>query len=89
MYAYITHWMGIHNIPVWTFDGTSRLKDFEKRTMIELRQKALSKRIHEINTAVNERELGNQNRRSSWATMMNGARGIRNRSTNTQGSEAA
>jgi hypothetical protein len=81
--------MGIHNIPVWTFDGTSRLRDFEKRTEKELREKAFLKRIREINAAVNERALGAQERRSSWATMMNGTRGFRSRRTNTDGSEAA
>jgi hypothetical protein len=81
--------MWIHNIPVWTFDGTLRLRDFEKRTEKQLREKALLKRLREINAAVNERAMGDREPRSSWATMMNGTRGFRNRRSNTDGSEAA
>jgi hypothetical protein len=89
LYAYVTHWMGIHNIPIWTFHGTSTLKEFEKEIVIELRRKAFLKRIREINAAVNEPPLGDQDRRSSWGTVINGTRGFRNRRTTTLDSEAA
>jgi hypothetical protein len=81
--------MGVHNIPFWTFHGTSTLKELEKKTVIDLRRKAFLKRIHEINAAVNEPPLGDQDRRSSWGTMLNGTRGFRSRRTTTLDSEAA
>jgi len=81
--------MGEHNIPIWTFHGTSTLKEFEKEAMIELRRKVLLKRTREINAAVNEPTLGDQDRRSSWGTVINGTRGFRNRRTTTLDPEAA
>ncbi|KAG9235378.1 hypothetical protein BJ875DRAFT_374401 [Amylocarpus encephaloides] len=88
-YAYATHWMGIHNISIWKFQGTSTLKEFEKETILELRRKALLKRIREINAAINEPPPGDQGRRNSWGTVMSGTRGFRNRRTPTPDSEAA
>jgi len=89
LYAYVTHWMGTHNIPIWTFHGTSTLKEFEKEAVIKLRQKALLNRLHEINAAINEPPLGDQDRRSSWGTVISGVRGFRNRRATTLDSEAA
>jgi hypothetical protein len=80
--------MGIHNIPIWTFHGTSTLKEFEKEAVNELHQKALLKRLREINAVVNEPPQGDQDRRSSWGTVINGTRGFRNRRTTTLDSEA-
>ena len=88
IYAYITHWMGIHNIPVWTFHGTSTLKEFEKETLVELRRKAFLKRLREINAKINEPSLVDQDRRSSWGTVVNGTRGFRKRRNTTLNSEA-
>jgi hypothetical protein len=80
--------MGIHNIPIWTFHGTSTLKEFEKEAVNELHQKALLKRLREINAVVNEPPVGDQDRRSSWGTVINSTRGFRNRRTTTLDSEA-
>ena len=89
LYAHVTDWMGTHNIPIWTFHGTSTLKEFEKEAIKELRRRALLKRINEINAAVNEPPLGDQDRRSSWGTVISGTRRFRNRRTTTLESEAA
>lgn len=95
LYAYITHWMGAHNIPIRKFHGTSRLKDFEKQTVIELQRKAFSKRLGEINAAVNEINapvneppLGDQDRRSSRGTGVNGTMGFLNKRSTTLDIEA-
>jgi len=81
--------MGIHNIPILKFHGTSTLKEFEKATVLELRQKAFLKRIRQINAAANEPQLGDQDRRSSWGTVMNGTARFRKRRTTTLDPEAA
>lgn len=86
IYAYVTHWMGIHKIPIWTFRGTATLQDFEKRTVIELRRKALLKRIKEINAVINQPEEEEPDRRGSWASAING-RGFRKRKTTTHETE--
>jgi hypothetical protein len=89
LYAYVTHWMGIHNIPIWTFHGTSTLKEFEKKIEIELRRKALLKRIHEIDAATTEHPQTDEARRSSWGTVLNSNKGFRNRRTTTVDIELA
>lgn len=88
LYAYLTHWMGIHNINLWKLHGTSTLKEFEKETVIELRRQAFLKRLREINAVVNEAPLRDQNRSNSFGNVIDGARAYRNRKATRVGSEA-
>ncbi len=61
--------MDVHNVRIRKLYGTSTLKELEREKVIELRRKALVKRVREINAAAREPPAGHGDRRSSWGTL--------------------
>jgi hypothetical protein len=64
-----------HNIRIRTFHGKATLKEFEKGQVIELRRKALQRRLDEINAAAKGPPIGD-NGRDRWGSIGSIGRGV-------------
>ena len=82
VYAYGTHWMGMHHVRVQRFYNTSELRKLERAKTFDLKQQALNQRLAAINSVYQEppkdESLGGLSRR--W-TAKTGISSLRNRRT--------